>query len=149
MHTKKSILFWGIFLLCSHFITAQVGIGTIDPKSTLDVNGNLSVKVLTLSGGPSGNQTSINDGVYISLNPTTGNQQFSVAEPSTVPGRIYFIRNISNTVSASIFTTGGKRFFPKNATTGTEANGPLVLNANASRQSVYLISDGINWTYFE
>lgn len=149
MHIMKSILFWSLFLFCCSFMTAQVGIGTIDPKSTLDVNGNLSVKVLTLNGGPSGNQTPINDGVYISVNPTTGNQQFFVVEPSTVPGRIYFIRNISNTVSASIFTSGGKRFFPKNSTTGTEANVPLVLNANATRQSVYLISDGVNWTYFE
>jgi hypothetical protein len=149
MHTKKTILLWGVFLLSNYFISAQVGIGTLDPKSTLDVNGNLSVKVLTLNGGSSSNQTPINDGVYISLNPTTGNQQFFIVEPSTVPGRIYFIRNISNTVSASIFTTGNKRFFPKNATTGTEANGPLVLNANSSRQSVYLISDGVNWTYFE
>ncbi len=91
----------------------------------------------------------IKDGVYISLNPTSGNQEFYVEEPSSVPGRIYILRNTNDFNSALIYTSGGKKFFPKNATTGTAPNGPLILNSNAIRQTIFLISDGLNWTYFE
>jgi hypothetical protein len=42
-----------------------VGINTTDPKSTLDINGNLSLKVMSLNGGPSTARTQIGDGTYI------------------------------------------------------------------------------------
>ena len=38
--------------------------------------GNLSLKVVSLNGGPMGAATTINDGTYINLLPTTGNLEF-------------------------------------------------------------------------
>ena len=72
----------------------QVGINTTNPLSTLDLNGNLSVKVLTLNGGNSvATATIINDGVYISLDPRNNTSDFySLPNPVNVPGRVYFIR---------------------------------------------------------
>jgi hypothetical protein len=89
---------------------AQVGIGTIAPKSTLDINGNLSVKVVNLNGGPGGSATPINDGVYISLTPTVGNLEFLLPNATAVPGRVYILRNVTDFETAQIYSLGGLFF---------------------------------------
>ena len=146
-HLKKTLLF---IFACTAFSTmrAQVGINTNMPLSTLDINGNLSLKALgvspTINGGPSGNATPINDGVYISLTPTAGNVEFIVPNATLVPGRIYILRNISNAVTAQLYSFGGN-FFAKDSNTATTA--PLNMPPNAILKTVILISDGANWTY--
>lgn len=77
-----------IFLIatwCFTNINAQVGINTITPLSTLDVNGNVSLKVLTLNGtntGGGGTATLINDGVYISVRPLATDDKFQLPDPT-------------------------------------------------------------------
>lgn len=134
---------------------AQVGINTTTPLSTLDINGNLTIKEIgivnanvagsaTFAGGPVGNATPINDGVYISLTPTAGNDEFILPDAANVPGRIYVLRNISNSITARIYTFGGA-FYAKDSNTATVA--PLSMPANAILKTVIAISDGANWTY--
>ncbi len=127
---------------------AQVGINTSTPLSTLDLNGNLSLKAIGISpafnGGPAGNATPINDGVYISLTPTVGSVEFIVPNAVNFPGRIYILRNISNSVTAQIYSFGGQ-FFAKDSNTATTA--PLNMPPNALLKTAILISDGQNWTY--
>ena len=127
---------------------AQVGINTTTPLSTLDINGNLSVKTIglptTFNGGPPGNATPIVDGVYISLTPTVGNVEFILPDAVLYPGRVYILRNISNSISAQVYTFGGS-LFAKDSNTATAA--PLTLPANALLKTVIVISDGVNWTY--
>ena len=125
---------------------AQIGIGTIAPKSTLDINGNLSVKVVNLNGGPGGSATPINDGVYISLTPTVGNLEFLLPNATAVPGRVYILRNVTDFETAKIYSLGGL-FFPKQSKTAISA--PLNMPPNALRKSVIIASDGFNWTYFD
>ena len=122
---------------------AQVGINTITPLSTLDINGNLSVKTLTLVG--SGSITLIDDGVYISLNPQAADQEFKLPSPIIYPGRIYFLRNINNTNTAKLTTTDGNFFF-KGLTSGGVAS--LFMYDNHYR-TLLIISDGSNWTVYE
>ncbi len=74
------LLLFGFFSINAQPVDG-VGIGTTEPKSTLDINGNLSVKVVDLNGGPSGNATRIDDGVYINLTPTSGNPEFILPDP--------------------------------------------------------------------
>lgn len=119
---------------------AQVGINTTNPLSTLDLNGNLSVKTVTLTG--SGAATLINDGVYISINPQATDQEFQLPSPITYPGRVYIIRNISNAVTAKLTTAAGL-LFPKNSTTGSAQ----IYMYEGNLRSVIAISDGSNWTY--
>ena len=119
---------------------SQVGINTTSPLSTLDINGNLSVKVINLAG--SGTPTTINDGVYISINPQGQDQEFILPNPTLVPGRIYFIRNINNTFTAKLTTVSGL-LFPKNTTTGTSQ----IYMYNDNSRTITVISDGTNWTY--
>lgn len=129
--------------LCAvNFGMAQVGINTNQPLSTLDINGNLSVKTVTLTG--SGSATLINDGVYISIVPQATDQEFQLPNPITYPGRIYIVRNISNTITAKLTSATGL-LFPKGSTTGSAE----IFMYEGSKRSVIVISDGSNWTYFD
>ena len=119
-----SLLFLLVFSTC---IFAQVGVGTTEPKSTLDINGNLSVKVVSLVGNGTGTQTNagstveIDDGVYISVNPQVQDDTFELPNPSEVPGRVYFIRNVNptNTITAKIVTDTGQLFSSGSTTNGS------------------------------
>ncbi len=96
-----------VLIVCMVFgfnLNAQVGINTTVPQSTLDINGNLSVKHLVLTG--SGSATIIDDGVYLSINPILANQEFRLPDASLFPGRIYILRNITNGLDAAISSVG-------------------------------------------
>lgn len=145
-----------LFFCFTQLVLAQVGINTASPKSMLDINGNISVKEVgivnsyvsgsaILYGGPGGNAKPINDGIYISLTPTTGNVEFILPNAASIPGRIYFLRNISDTETAKIFSFGGQ-FYPSNSI--NPITFPLNMPPNALLKSVIFISDGTNWTYF-
>ena len=129
-------------LLSVNFGLAQVGINTSNPLSTLDINGNLSVKTITLVG--SGSATDISDGVYISVNPQATDQEFRLPSAVAFPGRVYIIRNINNTTTAMLTSAAGL-LFPKGSTTGSTQ---IYMN-EGNRRSVIVISDGSNWTYFD
>lgn len=121
---------------------AQVGINTVNPLSTLDINGNLSVKTVTLTG--SGSATLIGDGVYISISPQATDQEFRLPNAVTYPGRVYIIRNIQNAVTAKLTSANGL-LFPKGSTTGSTE----IYMYEGNKRSVIVISDGSNWTYFD
>ena len=87
----KNILVLVVFL-SGFFTSAQVGVGTTTPLSTLDINGNLSVKHVLLTGAAT--PTLIDDGVYISVSPTANDQEFQLPDPRLYPGRVYIIRNV-------------------------------------------------------
>ena len=133
------------FCCCFQSNYAQVGINTNNPQSTLDVNGNLSVKVVNLVGNGSGSGGSavlIDDGVYISISPTVTDDKFQLPNPTLFPGRTYIIRNIQNSVTAQLTTPTGL-LFPKNSTVGSAQ----IFMYEGNLRTVTVISDGINWTY--
>lgn len=135
------------FLLVSSLSFSQVGINTTNPLSTLDINGNLSVKTVTLNGtnsGGGGSATLIDDGVYISVKPVAQDDKFQLPDPRLVPGRVYIIRNIQNFVTARL-TTASELLFPKNSTTGST----YISMYGGTRRTVIVISDGLNWTYID
>ncbi|WP_407556617.1 hypothetical protein [Winogradskyella sp. 4-2091] len=145
----KNVILILVLVLCFNGANAQVGVGTTDPKSTLDINGNLSLKVVSVNGGPSGSATPIDDGVYINLTPTTGSEEFILPDATVVPGRIYILRNVTDTVNADIYTFGaGVLFFAGDSTAGVSVVNmtTTVGNGNTSKTLIF-ISDGSNWTY--
>jgi len=124
---------------------SQVGINTTTPLSTLDINGNLSVKVVNLNGngsGTSGAAVLISDGIYISINPAATDDKFQLPNPVSFPGRTYIIRNINNTTTAQLTTVTGL-LFPKNSTVGSSN----VYMYEGNLRTVTVFSDGANWTY--
>ncbi|WP_264520132.1 hypothetical protein [Flavobacterium sp. N1994] len=143
MNKLKLILILIVVFCTANFGFAQVGINTTTPLSTLDINGNLSVKTITLTGSSSA--TLINDGVYISVNPQATDQEFQLPSPITYPGRVYMIRNINNTITAKL-TTAAANFFFKGLTSGGVNS--IYMYDNHYR-TLLIVSDGSNWTVFE
>jgi hypothetical protein len=140
-----SFSIFSAFLLVSSLSFSQVGINTTNPLSTLDINGNLSVKTISINGtntGGSGTAALINDGVYISVRPLATDDKFQLPNPVSVPGRVYIIRNIQNSVTAQLTTNTGM-FFPKNSTVGSSN----LYMYEGNLRTVIVISDGVNWTY--
>ncbi|WP_430466849.1 hypothetical protein [Winogradskyella ouciana] len=139
-----------IFTFCLNAQVDGVGINTQDPKSTLDINGNLSLKVVGYNGGPSNSATPIDDGIYLNLTPTSGNIEFILPDATTVPGRIYIARNISDTENAQIYSFGGQ-FFSGDSRVATAA--PVIMTPDAAgdggdiTKTLIFVSDGSNWTY--
>ena len=147
-------------LCCTNLIYSQVGIGTTDPQSTLDINGNLSLKVVGYSGGPGGSATVIDDGIYLNLTPTSGNVEFILPDATTVPGRIYIMRNVSDTETAVIYTFGGDatpgagvEFFPGDSRISLGPFGSVSMTPDTAgdggdrTKTLIFVSDGSNWTY--
>lgn len=132
---------WVFVFLVTQVGFSQIGINTITPKSTLDINGNLSLKVVTLTGSSS--ITNISDGTYISVDPQATDQEFKLPNPVDFPGRMYIIRNINGTYTAKL-TTAANLLFPKDSKTGSTQ---LFLYENHYR-SIIVVSDGLNWTYY-
>jgi hypothetical protein len=143
---KSRFVSFLFLVFCISFCSfAQVGINTVMPQSTLDINGNLSVKVVNLAGngtGSGGSSVLIDDGIYISINPAATDDKFELPNPTLVPGRMYIIRNINNATTAQLITTTGL-LFPKNSTTGSAA----IYMYEGNLRTVTVFSDGNNWTY--
>ena len=145
MNFLKELLL--VLVFCCFFQSgfSQVGINTTSPLSTLDINGNLSVKVVNLTGtgtGTSGSAVLISDGVYISINPAATDDKFQLPNPVSFPGRTYIIRNINNTITAQLTTAAGM-LFPKNSTVGSSN----IYMYEGNLRTVTVFSDGSNWTY--
>ncbi|WP_353779716.1 hypothetical protein [Winogradskyella sp. 3972H.M.0a.05] len=155
---KASLL---IICFClSTTVYSQVGIGTTDPQSTLDIYGNLSLKVVGYNGGPGGSATVIDDGIYLNLTPTAGNVEFILPDATTVPGRIYIMRNVSDNQTAVIYTFGGNatpgagvEFFPGDSRISLGPFGSVSMTPDTAgdggdrTKTLVFISDGSNWTY--
>jgi hypothetical protein len=155
---RKITFILGLFL--GFALSAQVGINTDTPLSTLDINGNLSLMHITVTA--TGGITDIDDGIYLSIQPTGPNQQFRLPDATAVPGRIYILRNITSTASgaaipAEIISQGtipganpgdpptGVLFFAGNSDTGI---GSVDLTGlGGVNKTLIFISDGSNWTY--
>jgi hypothetical protein len=142
MKTLLQIIFLTFILQMSSISFAQVGINTTTPLSTLDINGTLSVKHITLIGTPA--ITLINDGVYVSVDPRATDQEFKLPSPITYPGRIYILRNINDTFTAKLSTVAGNFFFRGLTTGGT----PVIYMYDNNNRSIIAVSDGLNWTIF-
>jgi len=143
---KQNYLFCLLLFFWVKFsVFSQVGINTTTPMSTLDINGNLSLKTVTLNGNGTGNggiAVLIDDGVYISLNPLATDDKFQLPNPNLFPGRVYIIRNIQDAVTAQLVTTTNL-LFPKNSTVGSSQ----IYMYEGNLRTIIVISDGQNWTY--
>lgn len=116
-----------IFLL-SFSISAQVGIGTTDPKSTFEVNGTFGQKVSTIT-----TTTTLDDTYGSVIICNNGSTAITVTLPtaSTCTGRMYTIkRNATSTANVTI--------------AGTIDGVTNLILANAS-DSTILFSNGTEW----
>lgn len=124
----------------------NVGIANLlPPTSTLQVDGTVAVGVSrSVVGGTLATPVSLSSQKsYIGLSPAAGDH-YLLPDPTTCTGRIYYIRNDDNGVSAWIGTAAGL-LCPGNYTclpSGTFYE----LKATISVKTIIAISDGLNWT---
>ena len=133
-----------LFLIFFTPTYSQTGVNTLFPKSTLDINGNISLKVVNLNGSSS--PTPISDGVYISLNPQAQDQVFSLPSAAEYPGRMYFLRNVNANFTAAVSTSNGIFYYKNSSNEINPATHSFYLYEGL--RSVIIISDGTNWTVF-
>lgn len=148
LFSKNDIMnrvFSSVFVLVAFLVYernfSQVGVNTTTPLSMLDVNGNVSFKTFILVGSAS--PTPISDGFYLSLNPQNTDEEFVLPSPIAFPGRMYIIRNISDTKTAKLTTPAGLLFGKGRTTGGTTS----IYMYDDNNRTITVISDGLNWTY--
>jgi hypothetical protein len=125
----------------------KLGIGTVAPASTLEVNGSIAVGVnMGLAGGTIATPISLaNQKTYIGCSPADNTNNFyQLPDPALYPGRIYYIRNNSSSFFANIVTAAGN-IFPGFSNTIAGGN-TYTLNPTSSVKTIICISDGVNWT---
>ena len=104
-------------------VSAQVGIGTTNPVSTLDVNGSVSSNIISTTGS-----LTLNDTHYTVI--LTGNHSITLPAANSCNGRIYVLKNpTANTPTIS-------SYIDLKGTASTTLN---------SESSMWLQSDGTNW----
>jgi len=99
---NASLVFLFLFFLISYSSSAQVGIGTTDPKSTFEVNGSVGQKVNTVSASVTLDDTY---GIVICNNASTA-ITLTLPDVTLCTGRVYTIkRNASSTANVTIAGT--------------------------------------------
>lgn len=121
----------------------------IDPtirtaRTKLEVNGVISSTPQTLSGS-----NNMMTSTVVSVNPTVNDEEFFLPNPTSAPGAILFVRNISNSLTAKITTPTGSII--EASRVGGNVNIFMLGLDNRPEKSKTLmfISDGFNWTAFQ
>jgi len=134
----------------SGVVGTSLGVGTSGaPTSTLQVAGTSAVGVvLGIPGGAgaSGTLLASYPGGYLGLSPTgSSDNNFVLPAPASCVGRVYYLRNNSDSFMANVGTATGS-ILPASASTALGAGQPYQLRPDAASKTVIAISDGVNWT---
>ncbi len=128
----KNFLLSVVALFSAMLVSAQVGVGTTTPNSTLDVRGSLSTNYRSFTANTSATST---DNVLV----FTGSSAATLTLPTAVgcDGRVYVIKNASTTGPVPVLTV---------ATTSSQTiDGIASWVLDESYETVTLISNGANW----
>jgi len=110
--------------------TAQVGIGTTTPNSTLDVQGSMAAKV-TISSATSNTLGSEYNFIYTGTSAAT----VTLPDATSIAGRMYTIKNAStNSSTLSLNTTSSQTI-----------DGITSHVLSSQYQTVTVVSNGTNW----
>lgn len=125
-------------------VGANVGVNTIAPNSSLQVNGTFASK----SGSTASTATTAGSGVaidnsyFVLLNAVVANALFKLPAANTCAGRMYMLFNASG--NAAIIESAGGTFFGGNGTSGTTT---FFMPAVSVGRFVHVVSDGNNWLW--
>lgn len=128
----------------------NVGIGMVwngTAHSTLQVDGTVAVGVtMGVAGASSASPTSIDayGKSYVGLSPVGANAYYELPNPASYTGRIYYIRNNSDTYSAWVRSLSG--LICPGSGTCLSAGTYYELKPTTSVKTIICISDGVNWT---
>ncbi|HEV8282902.1 MAG TPA: tail fiber domain-containing protein [Chitinophagaceae bacterium] len=124
---KFSFLLSSLILIIS--ASAQVGVGTTTPNSTLDVQGSFAGKV-TISGTAS---NTLGSGDYNFLYTGASAATVTLPDATAITGRVYTIKN-ANSSALTVNTTSSQTI-----------DGATTYTLGSQYQTVTVISNGSNW----
>ncbi len=128
---KKAILFF-LLLYCSIGSSAQIGIGTTSPNSTLDVRGSLSLNYRAFTASTLATAT---DNTLLFTGTTAAT--LTLPDAATCTGRVYSIKNASGTIPVPLLTVA------TSSAQTIDAGASWLLND--SKEMITVVSDGTNW----
>ena len=121
-----------LFVVLALQAKAQVGIGTISPNSMLDLRGSFAPIYRSFTGA-----TNLTASDYSAVFNGATAATATLPDASTCPGRIYCVKNFSNTLPTPTLTL---------ATVSSQLiDGLATWSLSQAYQSVMVISDGANW----
>jgi hypothetical protein len=124
-----------LFAVLALQVKAQVGIGTISPNSMLDLRGSFAPIYRSFTGA-----TTLTAGDYTAVFNGPAAATAMLPDASTCPGRIYCVKNFSNTLPTPTLTL---------ATVSSQLiDGLATWSLSQAYQSVMVVSDGVNWEVF-
>ncbi len=112
--------------------SAQIGIGTTTPNSTLDVRGSLSLNYRAFTTATTADSTD-NNLMFSGTAATT----LTLPTAITCKGREYTIKNISTTIPVPALTIA--------TTTSQTIDGNLTVILDEAQKGLRLVSNGANW----
>jgi hypothetical protein len=115
--------------------TISIGIGTVTPKSTFEVNGSTGIKVSTITTLESPYDAE-NEGVIL-CDATTGNIIINLPDASLCNGRLYSIKKSDN--SGSLYSVTIDGFL----TQKIDEVETIILSSKY--QHITIVSNGSNW----
>lgn len=129
-----------LFIICllSGSLTpalAQVGIGTNNPASTLDVRGSLALNMRSFSSN-----TTLSATDHHLLFTGSSNVTVTLPDASGCPGRIYYIKNSGTGSPLPVITINGAA--------AQTINSVASLTLSYSSEVVAVVSDGTGWFSF-
>jgi hypothetical protein len=131
MNIKFSVSLLAI-MGCIFQLSAQVGVGTTTPNSTLEVQGSFATGYRAFSSSTSAGST---DNVLTFTG--AGASTLTLPDASTIAGRSYLIKNASTTGPTPVLTI---------TTTSLQTiDGLGSWTLDQANQTVLLISNGVNW----
>lgn len=116
--------------ICAITTSAQVGIGTTTPNSTLDINGSLATKITSFSANYTAGATD-----YHLIFTGTSAATLTLPTASSITGRTYTIKNASS--DTAVLTI--------NTTSSQTIDGATSQVMGNYMQTMTVISDGSNW----
>lgn len=115
------------FAVC---VNAQVGVGTTNPNSTLDVRGSMSNNLRTFSSGTSADATD-----YHLIFTGTSVATLTLPDATSITGRAYIIKNASSNGSVLTIATSSSQTI----------DGLTSWSLSQPNKSITVISNGSNW----
>jgi hypothetical protein len=115
--------------------SAQVGIGTVSPNSTLDVRGSFSSIYRSFTTA-----TSLTTADYTAVFTGTTATIVTLPDATTCSGRIYCIKNFSTTLPVPVLTIS--------TVSSQKIDRAATWLLNETNETISLISDGANWEVF-
>ncbi len=125
-------IFTSLLLLSCTYGLAQVGVGTVSPNSTLDVNGSMSMPIRS---GTTAYTLTSSDYTYLTNNSVANAANVTLPTAVGIEGRIYIIKN-TGTGRQNVLTTGTETI------EGATSYAPPFFSP---AYTIIVQSDGANW----